>query len=132
LAVAFLVVTAANGTLWKFSILNRLFLAGPWLVMMCRLPLFLIASGLWAWVSERRAIRDAEACSASSVAISDGRVTFAFVDGQGVYGGGDDWYFGLVRPPVLANLVFYNPQKQNATKLVWDSCFIDSLFWGAD
>jgi len=117
LAVAFLVVTAANGALWKFSLLNRLFLTGPWLVMMCRLPIFLIAGALWIWLSERRVLRDADACSASSVTVKDGRVSFMFVDRQCGYGGGDDVYFGLVQPPVLASLVFYNPKNIELNKI---------------
>lgn len=117
LAVAFLVVTAANGTLWRFSLLNQLFLTSPWLVMMCRFPIFLIAGALWVWLSERRVLRDADACSASSVTINDGRVSFAFVDGQGGYGGGDDVYWGLVQPTVLARLVFYNRQNTELNKI---------------
>lgn len=118
LAVAFLVVTAANGSLWKFSLLNRLFLAdGPWLVMMCRLPIFLIAGALWVWLSERRVLRDAEACSATVVSVKDGRVSFQFVDREGGYEGGDDLYFGLVQPAVLARLVFYKPRKTELNKI---------------
>jgi hypothetical protein len=43
LAVAFLVVAAANGTLWSFSLLNRLFSSeyGFDLLIICRMPLLL-------------------------------------------------------------------------------------------
>ena len=118
LAVAFLVVTAAQGSLWKFSVLNRIFADyGMAVVMLCRLPVFLIGSALWIWIGERRVLRDASACSAESVTVRDGRVTFMFRDSGGGYGGGDDVYFGLVRPRVLATLVFYNEQKTELNKI---------------
>jgi hypothetical protein len=118
LAVAFLVVTAAQGTLWKFSLLNRVFSdLGPWPVMMCRLPVFLIGGALWIWIGERRVLRDAEACSARSATVKDGRVSFMFVDSRGGYGGGDDLYFGLVQPRVLATLVFYNVENLDLNKI---------------
>jgi hypothetical protein len=117
LAVAFLVVTAAQGALWKSGLLNQIFQTAPWLVMLCRLPAYLIGAALWIWVSERRVLRDADACSATSVGIKGGRVSFMFKDSRGGYGGGDDFYFGLVRPPALAKLVFYSVQKPELNKI---------------
>jgi hypothetical protein len=40
-----------------------------------------------------------------------------FKDSRGGYGGGDDFYFGLVRPPALAKLVFYSVQKPELNKI---------------
>jgi hypothetical protein len=118
LCVAFLVVSAAQGAFWKASIMNRVFADfGPWPVMMCRLPIFLIGGALWVWLTERRALRDADACSASSVKVRDGRVTYQFRDSRGGYGGGDDLFFGLVRPPVVARLVFYNVTNPDVSKI---------------
>lgn len=118
LAVGFLVVTAAKGTFWKASIVNRAVADyGLGFLMMCRLPIFLIGSALWIWITERRALRDADACSARSVRVRDGRVSYQFMDSRGGYGGGDDLFFGLVRPPVAARLVFYNVHQPELSKI---------------
>lgn len=118
LCVAFLVVTAAKGTFWKASIVYRAVADyGLWFLVMWRLPIFLVGSALWIWLTERRALRDADACSARSVMVRDGRVSYQFMDARGGYGGGDDLFFGLVRPPVAARLVFYNVQQPELSKI---------------
>ena len=119
LAVAFLVVTAAKGTLWKFSLYDRFssLLFGGELIIPLRFVLAYVASVLWIWISERRVLRNADACSATSVTIDSGWVSFLFLDRRGGYGGGEGFYFGLVRPRVLARLVFYNVQKPEINKI---------------
>ena len=119
LAVAFLVLRAANGRLWNFSLfhgLSSLYYGGE-IIILLRFPLAFVAAALWIWISERRVLRNADACSATSVSVDSGRVSYLFVDRNGGYGGGDGFYFGLVRPRVLARLVFYNVQKQEINKI---------------
>jgi hypothetical protein len=121
LALAFLIVTAANGTVWKFSLLDR-FLSdysyhGYVFLMICRMLLFVVVGALSLWISERWVIRDAEACSARSVKVRDGRVSFMFVDQRGGYYGGEGFPFGLVRPAALARLVLYKIAKPELNKI---------------
>jgi hypothetical protein len=82
LAVAFLVVTAANGTIWKFNLLARMFAGEPSYVLLIILSLALPLglATLWAWISERWVLRDTEPCNADSVTIGNGWVSFAFAD----------------------------------------------------
>lgn len=125
LAVAFLVVTSANGTLWRFSIVERFLnseaVGLAWGVL--RLPVYVVGLGLWVWIRERRVLRNAEACSARSYWIAKGRVTFQFVTDQGKYGGGDDFFFGLAEPRELAALVFYNLSDIDQSKIAMSFLF---------
>jgi hypothetical protein len=59
----------------------------------------------------------ANACSARSVSVSNGRVSFAFADRNGVSYGGEALHFGLMRPPALANLVFYAARKPELNQI---------------
>jgi len=119
LAVGFLVVTAANGTFWKFSFLGIFSAPGLDWDILCWMgaALYLIGVVFWIWISERRVLRDAEACSARFSKVGYGRVTFQFNYPNGDYGGGDDLYFGLVRPYEAAVLVFYNVNKPELCKI---------------
>lgn len=121
LAVAFLVLAAANGTLWNVSLLDRLSSAyyggGVEIILFLRFPLAFVAGVLWLWISERRVLQNADACSATSVTIDGGTVSFLFVDRRGGYGGGDGLCFGLVRPAALARLVFYNIERTEINKI---------------
>ena len=120
LAVTFLVLTAANGTLWNFSLFDRLsslYYGAVIVVLLVRVPLAFVAALLWLWISERRVLRNADACSATSVTIDSGWVSYLFVDRHRGYGGGEGFYFGRVRPRVLARLVFYNVQKPEINKI---------------
>lgn len=116
LAVAFLVVTAAHGTLWQIGLLDWIE-NGYALLIFNRIMLLFIVGVLSIWISERRVLSDADACSARSVSVSNGRVSFAFVDRDGVSYGGEGLHFGLVRPPALANLVFYAARKPELNKI---------------
>jgi hypothetical protein len=118
LAVSFLVVTAANGTLWHFSFLAIFSAPEAWYILFwVGAVLYLIGVVFWIWISERRVLRDADACSARSVRIGYRRVTFQFNYRDGNYGGGDDLYFGLVKPYEAAVLVFYNVKKPELCKI---------------
>jgi hypothetical protein len=112
LAVAFLVVTAANGTLWKFSLVNLIFSEYAYaLIITGRLLLFLVTAALSIWISERWVLTDADATSAKSLSATGGRVSFTFEDRSGGNCGGESVYFGLVRPVALARLVLHNVRK---------------------
>src|ERR1700746_247136 len=63
LAVAFLVMTAANGTIWKFSLVAQIVPAAEpsyILSIVVRLVLPFGVAALWAWVTERRVPRSAD------------------------------------------------------------------------
>jgi hypothetical protein len=119
LAVAFLVVTSANGTLWRFSLvenfINSAAVGMAWGLL--RAPLYVVGLGLWIWITERRVLRSAEACSARSYRISNGRIGFQFVTDEGKYGGGDDFYFNLAKPREVATLVFYDVHEIDRCKI---------------
>jgi hypothetical protein len=119
LAVSFLVVTSANGTLWRFSLLesfiNSEAVGMTWALL--RAPFYIVGLGLWIWITERRVLRNAEACSARSYRIRNGRVGFQFVTDEGKYGGGDDFYFGLAKPWEVATLVFYDANDIDLCKI---------------
>jgi hypothetical protein len=116
LAVTFLIVTSAHGTLWQIGLFDW-FENGYALLIFNRISLFCIVGGLWIWISERRVLRNADACSARSVSASNGRVSFAFVDRSGVSYGGEGLRFGLVQPPELAMLVLYATRKPELNKI---------------
>ena len=118
-AVAFLTVTSANGTLWHFSLVEHFIRSEEigFAYGVFRAPLYVIGVGLWIWITERRVLRDSECCSARSFRIGKGRVGFQFVTDKGIYGGGDDFYFGLVKPWEVATLVFYNANNVDLCKI---------------
>ncbi len=131
LAVAFLVFFAAGGPT-KFSFLNWLFSSRLGLllpVVACEYPALLVLVMLSAWVSERRVLRDAEACSARSFSLSHtssgriARVSYLFMGERGEYYGGDCAYFGLVRPRELARIVFHNAKKPELNKIAMGFLF---------
>lgn len=119
LAVAFLVIKSANGTLWRFSLvetfMNTEAVGMVWVVL--RAPIYIVGLGLWIWITERRVLRNAEACSARSYRISNGRIGFQFVTGEGKYGGGDDLYVGLAKPREVAAFVFYDTRNVDRCKI---------------
>jgi hypothetical protein len=130
LGVAFLVFFAADGAR-KFSFLNWMFtsryaLAAFWV---CEYSPLLVLVLLSAWVSERRVLRDAEACSARSFSLSGshrgriGRVSYLFMGEHGEYYGGDCAYFGLVEPRELATIVFHNVRKPELNKIAMGFLF---------
>jgi hypothetical protein len=119
LGVAFLVVTSANGTLWRFSLLETFIhseaVGMAWALL--RAPFYVVGLGLWIWITERRVLRNSAACSARSYQLSNGRVGFQFVTGEGKYGGGDDFYFGLAKPWEVATLVFHDSNDIDLCKI---------------
>jgi hypothetical protein len=121
LALAFLVVEAVRGTLWNFSLLNRIFSVGGYngylYIMFCRGALLIVAGILSVWISERWVLRDADLCNARSLTVREGRASFMFVDRSGEYYGGEAFPFGLVRPAALARLVLYNVPKPELNKI---------------
>ncbi len=117
LAVASLVLFAA-GNSTQFSFLNWILSSryAPIAILVLQYPPFLVLLLTTAWVAERRVIRDAAACSATSFAVSrahvgrTGRVSYAFRGEKGEYYGGDCFclYLGIDQPPELARIVFHN------------------------
>ncbi len=136
LAVAFLVIPAAQGVLWKFSLMNWTFATGygPFLVQLWRVPALIVLVMLPAWITERWVLRDAAACTARSFSIygrrvsfgewvSLGRVSYSFMGEYGEYFGGDDIHFGLVQPRELKTIVFYNARKPEWNKIAMGLLF---------
>ncbi|MFZ1204685.1 MAG: hypothetical protein WBC67_12235 [Candidatus Acidiferrales bacterium] len=124
LAVAFLVFFAAGGPV-KFSYLNWIFssrfaYAG---FALCQYPPLLVIILVYAWISERRVMREAEACSARSVSLSlaragwVGRVSYLFMGEHGEYYGGDCMYFRLIHSSELATIVFHDVRKPELNKI---------------
>jgi hypothetical protein len=122
-ALAFLLVTFAQGTTWNFSLWNsgfiaRFLVAGPYPVVLCCRFLFAAIIGLLStWFSERWVLRDAEACSAGSVSEMAGRMLYSFRDRLGEYYGGEGFPFGLVRSRQLATIVFYSVARPDLNKI---------------
>lgn len=121
LALAFLVVEASRGTLWNFSLLNRIFsvagYSGYLYITIGRGSLLIVVGILSVWISERWVLRDADVCNARSVTVREGRASFMFVDRSGEYYGGEALPFGLVRPAALARLVLYKVRKPELNKI---------------
>jgi succinate dehydrogenase hydrophobic anchor subunit len=130
LAVAFLVFFAAGGPK-KFSFLNWIFSSrfGFIATALCLYPPLLVLVLLYAWIGERRVMRDAEACSASSATFSHSasgrivRVSYLFVGEHGEYYAGDCMYFGLVHPNELATIVFHNVRTPELNKIAMGFLF---------
>ena len=132
LAVAFLVYFAARGPI-KFSVLNWVFsrhyilvVASAWVL---QLSPFLVLVLLSAWISERRVLRDDEACSARSFSVAHanyeriGRVSYLFMGEHGEYYGGHCMYFGFVLPYELATIVFHNVRQPGLNKIAMGFLF---------
>lgn len=132
LAVAFLVFFAVGGPM-KFSVLNWAFSRQYSLVVVsaCMLEVLslLVIVLLSAWISERRVLRDAEACSARSFSVSGadsegiGRVSYLFMGEHGEYYGGDCMRFGVSLPYALATIVFHNVRKPELNKIAMGFLF---------
>jgi hypothetical protein len=115
LALGFLVVTAAQGTTWNISLLQKdVFVA----LLLCRGLFFVVVVvPLSMWISERRALRDADACSARGVFVKGGTATYTFVDRSGGYYSGAGLFLRSVRQPELATLVLYNVRNPQLNKI---------------
>lgn len=132
LAVASLVFLAAGGPM-QFSFLNWLFSSryAPVAILILQYLPLLVLLLTAAWISERRVLRDAEACSARSYSISQaqvgraGRVSYLFMGEHGEYYGGYCYclYLGLVQPPELGTIVFHNIQKPEINKIAMGFLF---------
>jgi hypothetical protein len=130
LAAAILVSFAASGPT-KVSYLNWIF-SSRYIYLIfpfCQYPPLLVILLLSAWISERRVMKDAEACSATSFAISRpewvgvGRVSYAFRGEKGEYYGGDCPYFGFRHPRELASIVFHNIRQPELNKIAMGFLF---------
>jgi hypothetical protein len=126
-AVAFLVVTSAKGTTWKFSLLDRLWETSSYPIFLGIRAFFVLVVGLLStWVSERWVMRDAEACCADTVSAMGGRFLYSFRDRLGAYYGGEAFPFALVRSPKLGRVVFYRGSNPRLSKIAM-GCLFHSL-----
>lgn len=130
LSVAVLVLFAADGP-EKFSYLNWIFSSryAPFVLPFSLYPPLLVFLMLVAWIDERRVMRDAEACSATSYSINRapagwvGRVGYAFRGEHGEYFGGDCLYFALSHPRELVTIVFHNVRSPELNKIAMGFVF---------
>jgi hypothetical protein len=126
-AVAFLVVTSAKGTTWKFSLLDRFWETSSYPIFLgIRAFLVLVVGLLSTWVSERWVMRDAEACTADTVSAMAGRLLYSFRDRRGEYYGGEAFPFALVRSPKLGRIVFYRGSGPQLSKIAM-GCLVHRL-----
>ncbi len=137
LAVACLVFFAAGGSA-RFSLLNWLFVSPlAFFVLM-----FWVYAGLFvllllsSWLSERRVMRDAEACSARYLSNQHdvrrpiGRVGYLFMGEGGEYYGGYSWNFGRIHSRELATIVFHNARKPEINKIAMGFLFHSVVILG--
>ena len=123
-AVAFLVITSAKGTTWKFSLLDRFWETSSYPIFLgIRAFLVLVVGVLSTWVSERWVLRDAEACTADTVSAMAGRFLYSFRDRLGEYYGGEAFPFALVRNPKLGRIVFYRGSNPQLSKIAMGCLF---------
>jgi len=131
LSVTVLVLLAASGPA-KFSYLNSVFSSRYSFMVLwfCVYPPLLVFLLLVAWIDERRVMRDAECCSATSFTIYSRaraglvrRVGYAFMGEHGEYYGGDCLYFELRHAPELATIVFHNVRRPELNKIVMGFLF---------
>jgi hypothetical protein len=106
LAVGFLVVSAASGILWKFSLLNKVFSTNYAFIALyiCNALVVFVPLLLAVWIRERWLMRDAEACSARSYSLTKRAVSYQFMGERGEYYGRYCDCFGLVHPVQLATI----------------------------
>src|ERR1700735_3843881 len=125
LAVGFLVVSSANGSLWKFSFLNTIFSSqyAYLALLIWHGPPVIVVILLSAWIGERWVLREAEACSARSYSVTNRSVAYLFMNECGGYYGGHSYYFGLVHPMQLATIVFHNARKPESNKIAMGFLF---------
>jgi hypothetical protein len=120
LSVTVLVFFAASGPS-KFSYLNWFFSSryASFVSPFCVYPPLLVFVLIVLWIDERRVLRDAEACSATSFRIYGandkwgGRVGYAFKGEQGEYYGGDCLYFRISHPANSRRLFFITSEDRN-------------------
>jgi hypothetical protein len=139
LAVASLVLFAA-GNSTQFSFLNWILSSryAPIAILVLQYPPFFVLLLTTAWVGERRVLRDAAACSATSFAVSraqvgrTGRVSYAFRGEKGEYYGGDCFclYLGIDQPHELATIVFHNVRKPELNRIAMAFLFHRAVVLG--
>jgi hypothetical protein len=121
-AVAFLLITSANGTTWKISLINSRFVdlldLGPYPLLVCSRFLVIGVLGLLlAWLSERWVLLDASACSADFLSRHKNRILYGFKDRSGEYYGGEGISFGATQLPGLRTVVLYRIGKPRFNKI---------------
>jgi hypothetical protein len=125
LALAFLVVSFAEGLAGQLSVLNRVFSTeyGYIASLFAQFLPIVVIFMLVAWIGERWVMRDAEACSARSYSLGHRSVSYLFMGEHGEYYGGYSYCFGLVRPRQLAAIVFYNARTPERNKIAMGFLF---------
>jgi hypothetical protein len=120
LAVAFLILTWARDSTLRFDLVDVVGVHGVVAILFSRLGvtvLLIVVGILSEWISERWTLRDATACSARSLTINGGRVSYSFVDDAGEYYGGHALVVAKRYPPQLANVVLYNLAKPELNRI---------------
>ena len=121
-AVAFLLVTSANGTTWKTRLLN--FSIANWFnvgaypgLLFFRFLIVAVFGLLTAWIGERWVLLVASACSAGSLRVSGKRVMYSFQDPSGGYYGGQGIPLGSTGSPQLRTIVLYRTSKPHLNRI---------------
>jgi hypothetical protein len=121
-SVAFLLITYANGTTWKISLIDSslvdLLGVGPYPVLFFfRFLVIAVFVLMMAWISERWVFRDASGCNADYLHRYKRRIMYSFKDRGGGYYGGQGFAFGATRSPRLRTIVLYRTSRPQVNKL---------------
>lgn len=129
--LAFLVLSSARGMAWKPEWSEYLFGEyGSALIITGRLLIAVVFGTLFAWVSERWALRNVDACAARGVSLKDGFVSYFFLDTHGDYYGGQAFAFGHSHQRDTGHLVLYDIRNPALNRIAMACVFHRLVVFG--
>jgi len=125
LAVAFLLMTSASGTIWNFSLINLFGAIGAVYLYLLKLVLFAVLGLTYTWLSERWVLRNVEVCRARSVKNYGGALSYVFLDPNGGYYGGEGFSFSFRtgKAAELDRIVLYRAANPQLSKIAMGCLF---------
>jgi hypothetical protein len=119
LAVAFLIAIWARNSTLKLDLFDVIFPhigTGIAFARVGEIIVLIVVGILSVWISERSLLRDAAACSARSVWIGNGRLSYSFLDDRGEFYGGQTLAISKYSAQ-LANIVVYNVKRPDLNEI---------------
>jgi hypothetical protein len=119
-AVAFLVAWSGPVSAWSVKVVDYLPSNAFLLMLIFRLGVILcvaVMAIISAWITERWVLRDANACSARTLACKGAHVSYAFMDPDGEFYGGDAIVLAGRQSLELATIVLYRAGKPEVNKI---------------